>query len=106
MYLHVHHITKPPTHGKDGERRLIIGIWRNDVGGTLSRVRTRERRRTYCMGNGHYPSIKYAQSTMLRVFNMKCITHYEIHLVGYSFVNDTDIVESDQDHEGPQATAV
>jgi hypothetical protein len=37
---------------------------------------------------------------------MTCITHEGIHLVGYSFVDDTYIVESDNDNEGPQATAM
>jgi hypothetical protein len=37
---------------------------------------------------------------------MTCITHEDIHLVGYSFVDDTYSVDSDLDNQGPQATAV
>jgi hypothetical protein len=37
---------------------------------------------------------------------MTCITHDEINIVGYNFVDDTYIVESEQDNKGPQATDV
>jgi hypothetical protein len=37
---------------------------------------------------------------------MTCITHEEIHLGGYSFVDDTYIVESENANEGPHVTAV
>jgi hypothetical protein len=40
------------------------------------------------------------------LFYMMCITHEEIHLVGYSFVDDTYIVESDNDIDCQQETDV
>jgi hypothetical protein len=47
---------------------------------------------------------------MLRIqeygfFYMSCISQEEIHLVGYSFMDDTDIAQSDPEEQDPTATA-
>jgi hypothetical protein len=66
-------------------------------------------------GNGAGPIIWAVVSTPVlnmlriqgyRVFYMSCISEEEIHLVGYSFMDDTDIVQSDPEEQDPLATEV
>jgi hypothetical protein len=91
--------------------RTVYGDSSTEYGGTLWVVPVH----SLGQGNGAGPTIWAVVSTpvlnLIRAqgcgfFYMTCITHEEINLVGYSFGDDTDIVESDNDNDGPQATAM
>jgi hypothetical protein len=76
------------------------------LGGTCACFRTSEWRGPTTWTVVSTPVLNMLQAQLYGFFYVICITHADIHMVGYRFVYDTYMVESDNNNEGPQSTAV
>ena len=90
--------------------RTIYGDSETGYGGTLWVVPAHG----LGQGNGAGPTIWAVVSTPLLnqmrkrgfgFFYLTCISNDELHFVGYSFVDDTDTIQSEQDTQDPTTVA-